>query len=734
MSMSDLKEEYFASCPKGIEPLLSEELSHIGCDVIKQSAAGVSFKAQLKMLYKTLLWTRLANRILKPLERVKAFDAKSIYSAAYQIPWEQYFSSDHGFVVDFIGQNDEITNTQFGAQRVKDAIVDRFVKLGLERPNVNRVNPDVRVNVRLTKAITIFSLDLSGESLHRRGYRLKQGKAPLKENLAAAVLIRAGWPKMLEHSRQEKKRIALLDPMCGSGTFLIEAAMIAANIAPGIARESYACEKLLTHDEALWQTEKTAAIDAKCEWEEGLFPYFEGRDIDHRMLDIANDNVKHTAFVDDIVLKTSSIEDFSPIHVDGGQAEGVQAGLLICNPPYGERLGEIETLREDYRVFGQVVKQHLPGWQVGVFTGNVDLASEMRLRAKNKYKFFNGKIPAELHIFDIVDKGEATLREDRDVRTSPLSEGATMVFNRLQKNQRKLAPWLKKQNIQCYRVYDADMPEYAAAIDVYDEQYHIQEYQAPKTIDAKKAQLRFNEIVQATIQAFKVDPEQVISKTRKRQKGSEQYQKSDGAHYSHYFQVEEHGAKFWVNLEDYLDTGLFLDHRPLRQRIRREVSGKKFLNLFCYTASATVQAVLGGAASTISVDMSNTYLDWAERNFDLNNIHSKQHKLHRADCFEWLKNCRQGFDVIMLDPPSFSNSKKMSSVLDIQKDHPALLRRCMDILNPGGVLYFSNNLRSFKLDPEIENKYQVENITEETLDPDFERNQKIHNCWVLRQK
>lgn len=729
MTTVELSEEYFASCPKGIEQLLSDELSSIGCQVVKQSAAGVSFKAQLKTLYKTLLWTRLANRIFKPLERAKAHDAKSLYSAVYQIPWEKYFTSEHGFVVDFIGQNQEITNTQFGAQRVKDAIVDRFVKLGLERPNVNRVNPDVRVNVRLTKAITIISLDLSGDSLHRRGYRLKQGKAPLKENLAAAVLMRAGWPKLVARSLETKERIGLLDPMCGSGTFLIEAAMMAANIAPGIEREVFACEKLLTHDEALWQAEKLSARQAKLDWEEGLFPYFEGRDLDHRMLQIAQDNVEHTSFVHDILLNESSLADFSPI-----SDETVKTGLLICNPPYGERLGEIEALREDYQTFGQVVKQHLAGWQVGIFTGNVELASEMRLRAKNKYKFFNGKIPAELHVFDIVERSQATLREDRDIRTMPLSEGAQMVFNRLQKNQRKLAPWLKKNDIQCYRLYDADMPEYAAAIDVYDEQYHIQEYQAPKSVDAKKAQMRFNEIVQACIQAFDLEPEQVVSKTRRRQKGSEQYTKSDGAHYSHYFQVEEYGANLWVNLEDYLDTGLFLDHRPLRQRLYREASGKKFLNLFCYTATATVQAILGGAASTISVDMSNTYIDWAKRNFELNNIHSKQHKLHRADVFDWLKHCRQGFDMIMLDPPSFSNSKKMTSVLDIQKDHPALIRRCMDILNPGGALYFSNNLRSFKLDPEIESRYDVEDITQATLDPDFERNTKIHRCWVLTQK
>ncbi len=727
MSKNDTESNYFASCPKGIENILQEELTDLGVSGIKQTAAGVSFSASQSTLYKVLLWTRFANRILMPLSKEKAKDAKELYSAVYQIPWEDYISDGMSFVVDFVGSNDEINNTQFGAQRTKDAIVDRFVRLDKARPNVNKLSPDVRINVRLTKVSLIISLDLSGESLHRRGYRGKQGAAPLKENLAAAVLYRAGWPKLVAQARQENKRIALIDPMCGSGTFLIEAAMMAANMAPGLMRERFACENLASHDKDTWDEVKADAKASMRTLDES-FPIIEGSDIDRRVVGIAQENVACTPFQSVIRLTTKPVDDLSLPEDDSELT-----GLLICNPPYGERLGEIEDLREDYRILGQVVKQALPGWQVGVFTSNTELAREMRLRAKNKYKFFNGKISAELHIFDIVG-GESTLREDRDITTAPLSEGAQMVFNRLNKNRRRLDKWIRKEGVECYRLYDADMPEYAAAIDVYGDQYHVQEYQAPKTINEKKAQIRFQEICQATVQAFELHPKQLVSKTRMRQRGSSQYQKSEHQNEKHFFTVDENGAQLRVNLHEYLDTGLFLDHRPLRARIRKEASGKRFLNLFCYTATASVQAILGGAASSVSVDMSNTYLEWAKRNYALNNIHSNQHRLERADCIGWLRNCRQGFDIIMLDPPSFSNSKNTDTVLDIQKDHVQLVNRCMELLDTNGVLYFSNNLRSFKLDPALSEKYDVNDITQATLDPDFERNQKIHSCWMMKNR
>lgn len=717
--------EYFATCPKQLEELLQSELQSLGCDGLRQTVAGVYFQADIKQVYSVCLWSRLANRILMPLARAKIETIENLYELVFNQAWENLFTAKQNFIVDFIGTNDLIRNSQFGAQKIKDAIVDRFLEKTGQRPSVDKASPDVRINARLSQSQVILSIDISGESLHRRAYRGGQGAAPLKENLAAAILLRSGWLQCVETARANNHPAVLIDPMCGSGTFLIEAALLAKNMAPGSRRDQFGFEKLLTFNAEIWNTVKRdAAQQVRDDVELRLLGY----DADRRVLNYAKENSAAAGVENLVQVECQSLQQFT-------LPESVKnlPGLMLCNPPYGERLGEIEALRSDYRMLGQIAKQELTGWQLAVFTSNADLGREMRLRPKNRYKFFNGTIPAELLLFDIVG-GEAKLREDFDLRSTPLNEGAQMLANRLLKNKRKLEPWLARENISCYRLYDADMPEYSAAIDVYGSAFHIQEYRAPKTIDEASATRRFNEIIHACVHTFQLDPDNVYSKTRMRQKGKSQYEKQGESAHNKMMEVKEGSARLLVNLQDYLDTGLFLDHRPLRRMLHEQAMGKSFLNLFCYTATATVQAALGGAKSSISVDMSNTYLEWAKDNFELNNISTKRHRLFRQDVVAWLTQCREGFDLIMLDPPSFSNSKNTATVLDIQRDHVSLITRCMDILNPGGILYFSNNLQSFKLDADALAKYRVENITEASLDPDFERNKKIHTCWKITAK
>lgn len=421
--------------------------------------------------------------------------------------------------------------------------------------------------------------------------------------------------------------------------------------------------------------------------------------------------------------------------------EGFKQGLIICNPPYGERLGEIEALSHTYQSLGAVLKTHCPGWTLGVFTGNKSLGQALRLRPNKRYAFFNGTIASELLLFELLSAEDATLRRDTPSPATPappsvpryedLSEGAQMVANRLRKNLKKFAPWVKQERIDAYRLYDADLPEYAAAIDLYHGRIHLQEYAPPKSIDEAAASKRLNELIQATSAILEQPASAIALKTRQRNKGKLQYEKRAAVTEEDFFSVEEGRARLWVNLTGYLDTGLFLDHRPLRLKLAETCFGKRFLNLFCYTATASVHAILGGASRSISVDMSHTYLNWAQQNFTLNGIHSSQHQLVQADCLQWLKNCREGFDVIMLDPPSFSNSKRMDGVLDVQRDHVALIQRCMELLRPQGVLYFSTNLRSFKLDEAALSRYAITPLTEASIPPDFARNPKIHHCYRL---
>ncbi|WP_339064538.1 bifunctional 23S rRNA (guanine(2069)-N(7))-methyltransferase RlmK/23S rRNA (guanine(2445)-N(2))-methyltransferase RlmL [Teredinibacter turnerae] len=732
--------QYFTTCPKGLENLLNQEITDLGADQVRATVAGVYFSGGLELAYKVCLWSRLANKVLLPLGKASVNSAEDLYRAAKAIPWESHFPEAATLIVDFLGSNKAIRHTQFGAQTVKDAIVDRIKEVRGERPNVAKQNPDLRINARLAKNEIHISLDLSGESLHRRGYRLGQGGAPLKENLAAAILMRAGWLQMASERR------ALLDPMCGSGTFLIEGAMIATGMAPGLLRArrgglGFGFLRWAQHDQSLWQP---LVDDAEQQLASGLAAgtgEIRGYDQDPRVLGNARKNICAAGLDDFIRVSEKSVADFKkPTHAE------LSNGLMVCNPPYGERLGEIEALKYTYQTLGAVAKLELPGWTLAVFTGNRELGKAVGLWAAKKYQLFNGAIASELLLFELRSEGEqvkvdaATPAANKTVlnlRECPLSAGAEMVFNRLLKNRKKLDKWVKRENIQCYRVYDADMPEYSAAIDVYQFtdgrlKLHVQEYAPPKTVDAEKAQARFEEILLACAHAYELDDEHLITKQRVRNRGKQQYEKL-GGNRSEQGVVREGNADLQVNLTDYLDSGLFLDHRPLRLLIAEQAKGKQFLNLFCYTATATVHAALAGAKSSVSVDMSNTYLDWAKENFTLNNIHQSQHMLVRANCMDWLKNCRQGFDLIMLDPPSFSNSKKMEGVLDVQRDHVALIERCMDLLNPGGCLYFSNNLRSFKLDESALCRYQIANISAQTLDPDFQHNPKIHQCWEIRQ-
>ncbi|ELT96746.1 hypothetical protein CAPTEDRAFT_127483, partial [Capitella teleta] len=305
-----------------------------------------------------------------------------------------------------------------------------------------------------------------------------------------------------------------------------------------------------------------------------------------------------------------------------------------------------------------------------------------------------------------------------------------MFANRLKKNLRLMGKWVKKEGIECYRLYDADMPEYAVAVDIYKDWVHVQEYAAPKSIDEDKAHQRLLEALEVIPGVLGIPEKQVVFKRRERQSGKRQYEKLEQS--GDMLEVKEGQCRLLVNLRDYLDTGLFLDHRKMRLRIATEAQGKDVLNLFCYTGTATVHAAVGGAASTTSVDLSNTYLGWARKNLLLNGMVDRKHRLEQTDCVEWLKQEKRQYDLIFMDPPTFSNSKRMRDVFDIQEVHVELVNLAMARLRKGGVLYFSNNFRRFQLAEELEQKFNVEEITASTIDRDFQRRPGIHRCWSIK--
>ena len=712
---------WLATCPKGLELLLANELQELGATGVKETVAAVHFEGSLELAYRACLWSRLANRILMPLHSFMLNSADDLYQECNDIAWESHFTAAQSIAIDFIGTSRHIDNTMYGSQLVKDAVVDRIRRVEGERPNVDPKNPDIRIQVRQHKGRVTVSLDISGESLHRRGYRTGQGSAPIKENLAVALLLRAGWPEIAAQGG------ALLDPMCGSGTLIIEGAMMAADIAPGILRGHYGFHCWLQHDQALWDSLIVEAQERKAAGLEKLELDIRGYDANPRVLEFTTQNVENAGLDAHIRLAHKPVDQFGK--------PTAEHGLLLTNPPYGERLGEIDELIPLYQKLGTVLQKNFTGWKAAIFTGNVDLGRETDLSPSKQYSLYNGTIPCKLLVFTDMTSKSARIAErlSTPAPAQKLTEGARMVLNRLKKNQRRLESWRKKSNISCYRLYDADIPEYAVAVDIYDQSVYVQEYAPPGTISEKVARERFAEVKQAVKEFSANYRGKTHYKERRRQKGDSQYQRNtEGA--SDIMEVAEGRGRLEVNLSDYLDTGLFLDHRPVRSMIGDLVKGKSFLNLFCYTAAASVQAALAGAKSSLSIDMSNTYLDWAGRNFELNSMSANKHQLLRADCLKWLEEEGELFDVIFLDPPTFSNSKKMDSVLDIQRDHGDMIRNAMARLAADGVLIFSNNFRKFKMDELTLRQFDCENITPETLDMDFERNPRIHNVWKITRR
>lgn len=726
---------FIATCATGLEYLLVDELTALGAESAKEGLSQVAFDCDWPGIYRILMWTRLASRIHYPIAQFSAIDDDQLYNQASIIDWTQHIRAGGSFLINSQSFRSKLNHTQFISQRIKDAIVDYFAENDETRPNVDFDEPQVVIHCRVRHDKVTLSIDLSGFGLHKRSYRMSGGDAPIKENLAAALLTRAGWNKKIAEGEP-----VLLDPMCGSGTFLIEGAMMALDIAPGLQRDYLGIWGWRQFDAALWDTIKLEAEQRKQQG--SLSPcIIMGSDINPRAVRAAQSNVAQAGLESVIKIRIASIEQLEEFELP-------DSGLLIVNPPYSERLGEVEQVKKLYRELGSLLKNKFQGWQASVLSPNKEFGHELGIRAKKIYKFNNGSIPCELLNLELLASSFLEIKNkdqvDLDFRAK-LSPQAMQLCNRLEKNLARLKKYLGNNQISCYRLYDSDLPDFNAAIDVYDGRVHIQEYKAPKSVDEKLAARRLKDIESVTAGVLGLPLSQVFLKQRRRQKGDWQYQQNKSEDfYQNFFQVEEAGRKFWVNLVDYLDTGLFLDHRETRKLIAEKAKNKDFLNLFCYTASVSVYAATGGAQSTTSIDMSNTYLDWARRNFSLNkiNLAYANHQFLREDCVHWLEteseklNAGQSvkkYDLIFLDPPTFSNSKKMEQDFDVQTQHPRLIEKCCELLKAGGELIFSNNFQKFEMLVESDERYLVKEITRLTRALDFERN-NLHRCWSVKLK
>ncbi len=707
---------FVATCGAGLEKLVAEEiLAQGGLNTVINPGA-VSWEGDLEAGYRMCLWSRFASRILLQIAQFEAPDTDTLYQRADKIDWDEHFSCSTTFAVFSTITDSPITHSKYAALRIKDAIVDQFrTRTGI-RPDVDPRKPGVRVNLHLREEQAMLAIDLSGESLHRRGYRIMSVEAPLKETLASGIVHLAGFTSDFPADA------VLLDPMCGSGTLLIEAAMIYGDTAPGLQRKSFGFLAWNRHDKTLWDKLVNEAIERE---EEGLlkpWPKVIGYDADPHAVNAARQNIEAAGLEEKIQVNQRQLAFLKRPH---------KKGMLLINPPYGERLSDREETKYLYRCIGRKIGQELYDWQIGFFAANPDFADALKMEWDESIRLYNGSIKCNLR------KGVSRKHPDISSpypilhKPDPDMEGIDLA-NRLAKNYTSLLPWAEREKITCFRIYDADMPEYNFAVDLYEEWVHVQEYAPPATIDPKKAQQRLQLGLSVIRHILGIKPSRLFIKTRRVQKGKKQYHKQSTK--GKLFEVREQQCRFLVNFTDYLDTGLFLDHRATRAMIGILAQGKKILNLFGYTGSATVHALMNNAIATTTVDISGTYLQRARANFSLNGFGGPQHVTVEQDCIEWLKFCRERFALIFVDPPTFSNDRHRKTTFTVQNDHEKLLQLCMQRLSRDGLLVFSTNFRKFNLEDSLQKEFDVREITEATIPEDFKKTPRIHRCWEFRHR
>jgi len=779
------------TCPVELETALKRELDALGIATVRMGRGVAEVAASLDTAYQLVLWSRVANRVLLPIRTVPLIDAEQFHEAMKAVAWEQWFEVTSTFSLQWtLASGDH--HGQFFMYRLKDAICDHFKEKSGERPSIDTDKPDIAFHLLLTeKEATVF-LDIGSGSLHKRTYRRDEhGKhkaiAPLKENLAASLLILADWPG--------DNYQLLLDPLCGSGTLLIEAALMRADIAPGLLRGALPNPGWLGHDMALWKQlwqnaqqrrddAEKKRIDAEVHRHQSglmkklLFGFDADRDAAAQAI-VAADRAGVSAWIHIERRDISALGEWprwKQLHDTLAQQN--LRGLVITNPPYGERLGSVDTVPYLYRALGRALQEIVPQWDLALIAGSKQQAEACGVNAKTvryRQRVHNGAIGCDFSVSTIavstiavstnagptMDVGannhlplqnapDNTTQNTRAQQAAPLqlegdrydralkqlqtagkNDSALSLLNRLRKNAKQLQKWITQEKIECYRLYDADIPELNVAIDIYRNHLHVQEYAAPSSVDEKKAEQRFDTVKQ-TLEIIFPDAAGIHCKLRRKQKSGQQYKRQ--ADKQQMIEVQEGKVQLLINLDDYLDSGLFLDHRPLRLRLENESRDKRFLNLFCYTGAATLHAIAGGAKSSVSVDLSPAYVQWARANLALNGYSEANHRLVQADVMTWLPGCREQFDLIFVDPPTFSNSKRTTNDFDVQENHAEMLDLLVKRLEPGGVIYFSNNFRRFVFDEGLAARYRVQEITDATIPLDFRKPGKpIHRCWEIKR-
>lgn len=685
---------------QGFEPLLAQELEAALGRPVKAGRGQVTFDGQAADHERAMRQVRTATRVLLDLGTVKLDDdqPETLYRAVQQIAWGQHLSATTTFMVR-ASSTHEKHKPRFVALKVKDAIVDAMRQDTGRRPEVDRERPDVTLRAHLRPGALVLGLEIASEDPPRRD-------CPTHRSLLAGMLWLSGWPQAAA------QRTPLLDPLAQQGQLLAQAMEMALDLPP--RHLSYQSPGWPGYDLAARQ--EVQQRPAQPLWED---PVFYGAVDGPDSLESAQKRLRRAG--QGAHLKCAALEELEP------PQELEQPGL-ICTAPGIASTGVLAESEPVYAALGDTLKRRFPGWTACVLAPDAALLGRVGLKAEKKRKPRVGDNSQAWGRYLISEEGVSS--QEGPTWRKPHAE-SEMFANRLRKNHKRLERWARKQKVHCYRIYDADIPEYNLAIDWYQGHVHVQEYSRPLKIPEALASRRLRDALVWVEEVLQVPSERVHLKVRR--KGGQQYERREEQ--GERVLIQEGPLEFWINLTDYLDTGIFLDQRQVRQHLGEQARGKKFLNLYSYTCTASVWAAWGGASSTTSVDLSSTYLDWGRANLAHNGLEdSGKHRFVRADCMGWLAQDKRQYDLIYLAPPTFSRSRRTQETFDVQRDHVALLRLAAARLAPEGELWFSNPLQSFTMDTEaLQGELLCEDLTAAMMPQDFQRRPWIHTTWRLRK-
>lgn len=780
--------EFFATCPPGIEKLLAEELHQLGVRKVRPLAGGAAFYGMPEAALRVCLWSRLAGRVNAVVGRVDARDAEALYAGVRALPWEEEIAMGASVAVRAHGVNEALRNTQFTALKVKDALCDRLVEVRGSRPDVDAHEPDALIEVRLRNNRATVAIDLSGRSLSRRSYLDERdgADAPVAVAQAAALLaaldatelLRGGW--------------GLLDPACDDGILVCEAASVLVDQAPGLVRGRWGFRGWARAEGDAWDDLLAEADDRL---EAGLVRVLGPEGPQKAVSDAPDQHAVGIVGLSESSpaiararqhLRAAGLRAVASVELGAGEAAAqveerltsvvarqaeAGAALIVAMAAPPSRDDDARAVAEQAACVA-AARRAPAGSRFG-FAGPGGFAARFGVAPLAKLAIGAGRTEAVIETFDQPPREPQVIAVANPAGGSDISvevnDAASAQFaSRLRKVARERRKWAAREGIACYRLYDADLPEYACAIDLYEGAgsaegilyAHVAEYAAPKSVDPEVARARFEDVLAIVPAVLGIRPDHVFSKARLRARGGGQYRDAGGRSYVTH--TSEDGLICEIDLGGYLDTGIFLDHRLTREMVGKMAAGKRFLNLFAYTGVATLHAAAAGAASTTTVDLSQTYLDWAARNLEANgfpvvgaqasdqggrgarNVRGgrsscTENELVRADVTRWIteaRRARRTWDVVFVDPPTFSNSKAMGRrTWDVQRDHVELLAGVVRLLSKDGVAVFSCNLRSFKPDTEAlaRSGVEIEDITAQTIPHDFERNPRIHHCYLVRR-